>query len=88
MLAVAVISGLENYQSMKDSINKPVNMIAVCQQDDQDFAYLASPGTSGWVCSPFMVSPDVQTWCESTYGTSATAITLNSEDAFSWRCKT
>jgi len=88
MLSFVVASGLENYQSMKDSINKHVDMVAVCQLEDQEFAYLASPGSSGWMCSPFMVSPNVQAWCEYTYGTSATAITLNSDDAFSWRCRT
>jgi hypothetical protein len=88
IVAVSIVSGLQNYQSMKDSFNKPVDMVAVCQHDDQDFAYLASPGSTGWKCSPFVVSPDVQAWCEYTYGQSATAITLNSEDAFSWRCRT
>ena len=87
LMYATVITGVQNYEGMKETIDRSVDLNSVCQQQDQSFAYLASSGSMGWKCAPFGLTPDVQSWCAAMYGESSSAIALNNEDAFSWKCK-
>lgn len=83
-LAAGIVVG--GAASSASATDYGVNVTIACQLHGYSSAYKVANNVYGWRCAPGGGGVSIQSWCNYAYpGT--TAVYLNYNDPYSWRCR-
>ena len=84
VFAVAIVFG--GVAQPAQATDYPVNVTVACQLAGYSSASLVGTNVNGWRCNPGSAGVNMQLWCNYAYA-GTTAIYLNFNDPYSWRCR-